>query len=90
MLTLGYGERGRGAAGIAGTDSSSTSALGTELTSGVGSGAGSTFGGALLASGIGSGFSRVGVGVGGGAVASAGAGRALLETTGGRRAFPIC
>lgn len=85
-FTLGYGESGLEGPG---RDSSSTCALGMELTSS-GVDSASAFGGALLTSGLGSGFSA-GASLGVGVTSSAGgAGRALLVTGDGKRAFPIC
>lgn len=81
---------------MTGRDSSLTSALGTELISGAGSGAASTLGsgaGSAAASTLGSGeasaFTTVSAAVGAG-LASAGAGRDLLVTGTGTIAVPIC
>ena len=71
-ITDGYGESGLG---IPGSESASSSALGTELTCGVGTATASAF---CTASSV-----MVGL-------ASVGTGRALLVTLAGRRAFPIC
>lgn len=81
-ITDGYGESDFENAR---SDSALTSVLGTEFISALGCPAVCTFG-----SGAASAFCIALSAVVGSGLASAGAGRALLVTVNGRRAFPIC